>query len=882
MPPFELAKLWTRSLERQPDPDEFAELREDLRAAYLKFRERAASLAGEIMRDLPDYTVHDITHIDALWHLADLIAGDNVELTPLEAFVLGGAFLVHDLGNGLAAYPDGIASLRSSQIWDDAVAHAVRHELGRAPTTTELRNPSASVEREALANVLRRLHAQHAERLALVAWSDPDSGERYHLIEEPFLRLHFGNLIGRIAHSHWWPARNLPAEFGSIIGPPAGYPREWTIDPLKLACLLRVADAAHLDSARAPLWLKVIRKPRGVSRKHWAFQEKLNQPIREGDRVLFTSVPFQISDAEAWWMCFDALQLLDSELSDVDSILADSNRKQLAIRGVQGAGQADRLNRWIQTDGWLPVDTRIRVNDVAALAKELGGEQLYGKNELIPLRELVQNASDAIRARTFLQSWTPDRGELTVRTGTDEQGYFLEVTDNGVGMSQAVMTGYLLDFGRSFWSGSQVSEELPGLLSSGFEPTGRYGIGFFSVFMWSKHVRVTSRRYDDAQSDTHVLEFTAGLDSRPLLRRAAAPECLHDGGTAVRVWLEKDPDASGGVLDLNDSQPWAHTKGLAALCLWLCPTLDANLFAQRHGEARTAVLRASDWRSIPDKDLVGRMVVVDEDYDDDDDAEDGYEVPTSELLNSVASMLRPLHDLDGNLVGRMALVPSSWRPNWYHFGAVTVGGFRAVELGGAAGILVGVATRASRDSAIPTVPIEKLRQWAREQETLVIANTDDPDALLECASTVRSCGFIPEILPVAAGPGGLKTIAQIRTWALTADEAVLVSRDAISNLQRKLGDIELSANVLVVNMGFRALLSRSSRHDTQWWPGSLYNFYELTLEGAVAHVIAETWNVPPKQLIDLLGKRGQIVAIGGASEKIVRTRATVLRRPAQS
>lgn len=841
----------------------------------MKFRERAASLAAEIMRDLPDYTVHDITHIDSLWHLADLMAGDNLSLSPLEAFVLGGAFLVHDLGNGLAAYPDGIASLRSSPVWDDTVAQTLRHQLGRAPTTQELRHPNPTVVQEALGIVLRRLHAEHAERLALVSWSDPDTGERHQLIDDPFLRLHFGKLIGRVAHSHWWPVQNLPAEFGSVIGPPAGYPREWTVDPLTLACLLRVADAAHLDAARAPLWLKVIRKPRAGSRTHWAFQEKLNQPISEGDRLLFTSAPFGVNDADAWWMCFDALQLLDQELSDVDALLADLHKKQLAIRGVQGAGQADRLQRWILTDGWLPVDTRIRVNDVAGLAKELGGEQLYGNNRLVPLRELIQNASDAVRARCFLQSWSPDRGEVTVRVGADDHSHFIEVVDNGVGMSQSVMTGYLLDFGRSFWSGSQVSEELPGLLASGFEPTGKYGIGFFSVFMWSKRVRVVSRRYDGAQADTHVLEFIAGLDSRPLFRKAATPECLNEGGTAVRVWLDKDAEAPDGVLHLSELETSTHGGRLKATCLWLCPALDTNLFVQRHDVPRNIVLRASDWKTISDKEFIERTAAMHRYTEDDDEGE----VLTVKLLATLSSMLRPVHDLDGNLVARMALIPNRFRYGRQSLGAVTVGGFRAARLGGTVGILVGTSARASRDSAIPAVPLERLQTWAREQESLVLAHSHDPEALLECAATVRACAVIPEVLPIAEGRDGLKTATQIRNWKPFPDEVIVVQDAALTLLRRELGDIELLPNVLAVNVGHIPFVIGESRNSIEFWPKSFSQFHELTLEGAVAHIVAQQWNVAPAKLMDVLGKSNKKVTIGRADGKTVRARAAILTRP---
>ena len=49
--------------------------RERLRVAFARLREHSATIASEIARDLPDFTVHDISHLDALWHTADLILG---------------------------------------------------------------------------------------------------------------------------------------------------------------------------------------------------------------------------------------------------------------------------------------------------------------------------------------------------------------------------------------------------------------------------------------------------------------------------------------------------------------------------------------------------------------------------------------------------------------------------------------------------------------------------------------------------------------------------------------------------------------------------------------------------------------------------------------
>ena len=64
---------------------------ERLRQTFLRFRERGSLLVGEIHCQLPDLTVHDVTHLDSLWEMASLIAGPKFRLTPTEAFVFGGA-----------------------------------------------------------------------------------------------------------------------------------------------------------------------------------------------------------------------------------------------------------------------------------------------------------------------------------------------------------------------------------------------------------------------------------------------------------------------------------------------------------------------------------------------------------------------------------------------------------------------------------------------------------------------------------------------------------------------------------------------------------------------------------------------------------------------
>lgn len=613
---FMNTRLWQSSLAPQPDDPSQGGPRERLRNEFLKFRKCAAALTGQIARDLPEFTVHDVTHLDALWEMADTIAGEGICLTPAESFVLGGAFLIHDAGMGLAAYPEGCEGLRRDRNWADILVANYKRRLGRAPTDGELRNPDKDIELDVIMELLRLRHARQADKLANILWKSPDGQETYHLIEDPELRKAYGTVIGQIAYSHWWDIDKVREEFGTLplLSPPAtiGCPGNWTVDRLKLACLLRTADAIHLDAHRAPGYLRALRKPSGYADLHWAFQGHIHKPSIDGDRLVFTSGDaFRIDEADAWWVGYELLQNADRELRQTDTLLQDLKRDyHLAARSVAGVESPPRLMLHIPTEDWVPIDAHIRVSNVATLVRNLGGEQLYGRDQTVPLRELIQNASDAVRARRLLQNRPEGWGEIVVRMGQDENGHWIEVEDNGVGMSTPVLTGPFLDFGQSYWGTAMMREELPGLQGKGFESTGRYGIGFFSVFMWGGRVKVTTRRYRDAIENTQVLEFKGGLEARPLLRKAQEVECLDEGGTRVRVWLKQSP---GSLFSDLSRQIREGSWTLEKFCVWLCPTLDASLYVEQADGGRTKVITASDWRTMDGHALCHRLWV---DYED--------------------------------------------------------------------------------------------------------------------------------------------------------------------------------------------------------------------------------------------------------------------------
>lgn len=835
---FEQTSIWQKTLGKQLEPDTHEKEREFLRVEFENFRERAKLLAAEIALVLPEFTVHDITHIDALWETAELVAQSDFELTPAEAFVLGGTFLIHDLGMGLASFPNGIEELKKEAIWKDTVASLLKEKLNRPIKDEDYLKLDKETEKIATENVLRLLHAKHAEKLALISWKNKD-GKDIYLIENTELRESYGSIIGLIAHSHWWTVEELESKLPKILGAPGIFSSSWTIDAVKLACILRIADATQIDDRRAPSFLRTIRKPSAYSDLHWNFQQKLYQPRLERNRLVYTSKsPFPIGEVDSWWICHDTLQMIDNELKEVDSLLVDTNRQRLKAIGVASIEDPKRLSKLIAVEGWQPIDTKIKVTNVAKLVGSLGGKQLYGDNSIVPLRELIQNASDAIRARRILENEVPEFGNIIVRIGKDKFGQFIEVEDNGIGMSPKVLTGPFLDFGESFWGTSLMHEELPGLESKGFSSTGKYGIGFFSVFMWGEKVSVSSKRFENGRDSTLILEFNKGASSRPILRKANDTEIIKDGGTRIRVWL-----SNSRILDaLLERHGRKRNKiTTSELIESLCPSIDCNIILEEKSGSKN-IIQANDWITIPPLNLLKRVM-----------GESFYnELGKTEklLLTKISKNMSLLKEDDGKIVGRLTLYKEEHKKEerFSIEGKVTIGGMRSSGLTGLLGILVGKSDRASRDVGVPIASSTKIKEWATDQANLLSKMKLDANTEIECASVIRCLGGNTSSLKIAYHKSGIVNYEELKAIiSETNYDSYLVVQDAaISNYERDNNcKISFFDNVIWVSMGTPGILqTRNIDHYISWpkhdnpieeW------FHSRSLEGLTTEAFSEIW-----------------------------------------
>jgi hypothetical protein len=159
-------------------------------------------------------------------------------------------------------------------------------------------------------------------------------------------------------------------------------------------------------------------------------------------------------------------------------------------------------------------------------------------------------------------------------------------------MSERVLTGPLLDLGTSFWSSSLVETEFPGLRGSRFHPSGRYGIGFYAVFMIADVVQVTSKRFDEGSDRGRRLVFRDGLSARPLLLKGLPPRFNTQFQTQVtlRIRPEAAEDVRRALLEwrtIVGGKTKTHSISLADRVAMMAPSVDCDIFVEEYGKART-------------------------------------------------------------------------------------------------------------------------------------------------------------------------------------------------------------------------------------------------------------------------------------------------------
>lgn len=492
---------------------------DELRTAIVALRSNVAALANTIGHSVPSFTDHSIRHMDALWGVTErvLTKDEIASMTPAEAFLLATGYYLHDIGMAYAATEQGLEELRTS-----AVYKATLKKL----CGTEAVNPAS--EAQAISLAVRKMHADVAIHLA----ENPVPGTEIHLFEPRSMREDWATTCGQIAASHHWSLDRIQSEFGMLHL--TALPGNRTGDLGYVAAILRIVDYAHINRDRAPTIERAFRlRLEDDSLIHWLAQEKIDGPMRDGGYLVYRAAS-PVADIDAWWLYFDMLKGLDDEVRTVRRYLdrRPSSIGRFSLEGVAGAESSEAASVYIRTSGFMPIEVNIRTGSIERLVELLAGESLYGKDPMAAVRELIQNARDAVTLKEKTATTNFERAALSlpirVALNTGESPS-LEVTDWGIGMTDKVMTDYLITLASDYWS-TQFHIDFP--TASGFEPAGKFGIGFLSVFMLGDVVTVESNRLASPRYELRL----GGVGRRGEMKVSPTQS---GSGTAVRIRLKQ-------------------------------------------------------------------------------------------------------------------------------------------------------------------------------------------------------------------------------------------------------------------------------------------------------------------------------------------------------
>ncbi|MGH1419537.1 MAG: molecular chaperone HtpG [Hyphomicrobiaceae bacterium] len=164
---------------------------------------------------------------------------------------------------------------------------------------------------------------------------------------------------------------------------------------------------------------------------------------------------------------------------------------------------------------------------------------VYTDKEIF-LRELISNASDACDKLRYEAITTPDLlggdkdGAYAITLSPDAQNGWLEISDNGIGMTADEMTENLGTIARS---GTKAFLDKLQEQPDGANLIGQFGVGFYSAFMVADHIEVISRKAGTGGANVWTSDGASGFTIEPASDDQAARV---PRGTVVRLKLKSD------------------------------------------------------------------------------------------------------------------------------------------------------------------------------------------------------------------------------------------------------------------------------------------------------------------------------------------------------
>jgi molecular chaperone HtpG len=598
---------------------EFPEpLKELLEESNLQAPLRAlADRVGEILADnklpfFPDYTDHGVDHINRVLECEVELIPEEIWgtgghqktrlLTDADATVIIGSALLHDLGMHLRA--SGFLELISknsrfrpvpwftkshdeysgdrpwNNLWEDynnearrfserSLANIIGEESARIWKFNGLPADIGQWKTNhylIVGEFIRRHHERLAHEIALNGfpglpggWREgqfPAMGEKNGQLEP------LADLIGLAARSHRVSLRVCQAYIESSPRY-SRTPRPMGTAVLYPMALLRVSDSLQIDRQRAPLALLNLRHPQSpISIREWSKHQAVQHIGPASDpRAKMVTISSDIS-LSLYLQLEKLLLKLQSEIDHSTAVLDEfyGTRDDLALDKLNLTLRRvySNLNTPAFRDSLPYIASRTGLSSDPNLLTLLV-EPLYGKAPGVGVRELIQNAVDAVRElevwcaaeKREIDSVSPctEGCDVLIEFEKQEDGsWVLSVRDRGIGMSSDTIQNYFLRAGASFrqspeWARDFVDQQgLPRVIRA-----GRFGVGAFAIFLLGPSFELWTRHAGASELGGYFVEVSVG--SRLIeIRRTEKPLPV---GTTIKVKLNEEAAES---LHLDDPE----------------------------------------------------------------------------------------------------------------------------------------------------------------------------------------------------------------------------------------------------------------------------------------------------------------------------------------
>ena len=449
-------------------------------------------MLGQIGRGgiFDEYTKHDITHIDNMLILLErLIPKQTKEIMKQADWLLIVlSFYFHDLGMLVTRkeFEQRMSNTRFKDYYDEYNSDISNRESLKKLSTEQQ-------ERFIYQEYVRK---NHGKRIA--DWLKKENEGEYDeevvgIVQDLVkgLKSIFIHDLANVCASHM--SDDLDNRDIYPVKQEYGMGEQESANVFYAALMLRTADMMHITDDRTPsVEFQIISPTNPVSQIEWAKQASVTSvsPKEQFDSEGNVDMEKQ-SDTLSVTGLFEShigfFPLMD---------YLNYAREQLLV-SYKLNEEVKKKYSSLYDFPWKDIDdTKVRAKDFERrqlsftidqhkILDLLVGETLYN-NLTVSLREIAQNAIDAVKVRKYEQDEIGEKGYTPqVYVNWDPKERILIVTDNGIGMDMSVIENHLLKVGSSRYRDNDFIKK-----HQNFTSISRFGIGLLSCFLVADDVDI--------------------------------------------------------------------------------------------------------------------------------------------------------------------------------------------------------------------------------------------------------------------------------------------------------------------------------------------------------------------------------------------------------